>query len=170
VLEIQPDGGVVTYAGPAVYSSDGVRPIAPPSPAAWAPHAISEAIQESSARHAVPAPVVEAVAWQESRFNPAAVSPKGALGVMQLMPQTARAMGVDPTDVRANVDGGVAYLAQQIRRFGDLRLALAAYNAGPDAVARYGDVPPYAETRAYVRAVLSRLGPAAAAAPTARPE
>jgi soluble lytic murein transglycosylase-like protein len=157
VLEIQPDGGVVTYAGPAVYTSEGARPIAPGAPMRAAPGEVAAAIQDSAARHALPAPVVEAVAWQESHFNQQALSPKGARGVMQLMPGTATRLGVDAADLRANIDGGAAYLASQMRRFGDLSLALAAYNAGPEAVDRYGGVPPYAETRAYVRAILARL-------------
>jgi soluble lytic murein transglycosylase-like protein len=161
VLEIQPDGGVVTYAGPAVYSSQGVRSLTPQAAldgGRSAPEAVALAIQDSAARHAVSAPLVEAVAWQESRFHQAAVSPKGALGVMQLMPATARSLGVDATTLAGNIDGGAAYLAQMLRRFqGDLPRALAAYNAGPEAVARYGGVPPYAETRTYVRAVLGRL-------------
>jgi soluble lytic murein transglycosylase-like protein len=161
VLEIQPDGGVVTYAGPAIYSSQGVRsltPQAPPIVARPAPEAVAMAIQDSAARHAISAPLVEAVAWQESRFHQAARSSKGAQGVMQLMPATARGLGVDATTLAGNIDGGAAYLAQMLRRFeGDLPRALAAYNAGPEAVVRYGGVPPYAETRAYVRAVLGRL-------------
>lgn len=166
VLSIGDDGAVTTYAAPMVYTDQGAAPIAPPlptAPLAAAPEEVMRAIQESSDRHAVPMPLIQAVAWQESRFNNSAVSPKGALGVMQLLPKTASDLGVDPSDLRGNIDGGAAYLAQQLRRFGDVRLALAAYNAGPAAVARYGDVPPYAETQAYVRAILARLA-------VARPE
>lgn len=168
VIEIQPDGAVVTYAGPAVYASEGVRSLtaqparpAPESNLVAAPAEVSQAIRESAERHAVPSPLAEAVAWQESRFHQAAVSPKGAQGVMQLMPGTARTLGVDAADLKANVEGGVTYLAQMLNRFGDTRLALAAYNAGPGAVLRYGGVPPYAETQAYVRSIMNRLGAAA---------
>jgi soluble lytic murein transglycosylase-like protein len=167
VLDIQPDGAVVTYAGPAVYSSEGVRSLTPQAarPAAATPEAVAQAIEASAQRHAVSAPLVEAIAWQESRFNQAAVSSKGALGVMQLMPATARTLGVDATSLAGNIDGGVAYLSQMLQRFeGDLPRALAAYNAGPDAVRRYGGVPPYAETQAYVRAILGRLAIAGAGA------
>lgn len=160
VLEIGSDGAVTTYSGPAVYSSEGVRPLMPQAPMGATPAEISRAIQDASIRHSVSAPLVEAVAWQESRFNPAAVSPKGALGVMQLMPATARQLGVDAGDTHANIEGGALYLSRMLRRFeGDIPRALAAYNAGPEAVQRYGGVPPYAETRAYVRAILARLGP-----------
>lgn len=159
VLSIGDDGAVVTYAGPSVHTSAGVSSIMPTvaALAGGAPAEVGDAILESSARHAVPAAVVEAVAWQESRFNQSAISPKGARGVMQLMPGTAAGLGVDASNLKSNVDGGAAYLAQQIRRFGDLRLALAAYNAGPEAVNRYGGVPPYAETQTYVRAILARI-------------
>lgn len=168
VLEIGLDGAVTTYSGPSVYSSEGVRSLAPrplPAPMRATPAEISRAILDSSTRHAVSATLVEAVAWRESRFNQAAISPKGAMGVMQLMPATARQLGVDASDARANIEGGVAYLSQMLQRFeGDVPRALAAYNAGPGAVQRYGGVPPYAETRAYVRAILDRLGPASVAA------
>ena len=160
VLSIGDDGAVTTHAGPAVHTSEGFTAIAPPEPTRGyraTPAEVAQLIQESSARHALPASLVEAVAWQESRFNARAVSPKGARGVMQLMPATANELGVDPADLRGNIDGGAAYLARQMKRFGDVRLALAAYNAGPEAVARYGGVPPYAETQNYVRAILARL-------------
>lgn len=164
VLSIADDGAVTTYAGPAVHTSAGVTAILPPEsapPLAVPPEDVVRLIHEASARHAVPPAVVEAVAWQESRFNHAAVSSKGARGVMQLLPKTASDLGVDPDDLKGNIDGGAAYLAQQLRRYGgDLRLALAAYNAGPGAVDRYGGVPPYAETQSYVRAILARLAAA----------
>ena len=160
VLAIGDDGGVTTFAGPSIHTDQGARLIvaAPRDPLeVTTPAQIAAAILDAATRHAVPATVVEAVAWQESRFNQAAVSPKGARGVMQLMPGTAALLGVDASDLRGNIEGGVAYLSQQISRFGDLRLALAAYNAGPEAVARHGGVPPYAETQSYVRAIMARL-------------
>lgn len=166
VLEIGPDGGVVTYAGPAVYTSSGVKALRR-TPAVAAARVgqssgeIDKAIQDASTRHAVSVPILRAVAWQESRFNQAAVSRKGALGVMQLLPETARRMGVDPTDLRSNIDGGAAYLSAMLGRFnGDLSRALAAYNAGPESVERYGGIPPFAETQAYVRAIMGSLQPA----------
>jgi soluble lytic murein transglycosylase-like protein len=159
VLAIGDDGGVTRYAGPAVYTDEGARSLIPEAaPAAPPPAEVAQAIAESAQRHAVSAPLAEAVAWQESRFRQQAISPKGALGVMQLMPATARTLGVDAADLKGNIDGGVIYLGQMLKRFeGDLPRALAAYNAGPEAVTRYGGVPPYAETRAYVQAILGRL-------------
>ena len=166
VLNIGDDGAVTRYAGPAVYTDQGARSLIPkaaPMPAA--PAEVVEAINESARRHTVSAPLAQAVAWQESRFRQNAVSPKGALGVMQLMPATAARLGVDASDLRANIDGGVGYLSLMLRRFeGDLPRALAAYNAGPEAVQRYGGVPPYAETTAYVRAILGHLATASGAA------
>ena len=91
------------------------------------------------------------------------VSAAGAIGEMQLMPATARALGVDPWDTRDNFRGGAAYLGGLVHRYdGDLIRALAAYNAGPGAVDRYGGVPPYRETQAYVAAIMNRLGRRAA--------
>jgi len=110
----------------------------------------------AGAAHVDPA-LVAAVARAESGFDPAATSACGARGVMQLMPATAQALGVaDPYDPAQNVRGGASYLRELLERFhGDVRLAVAAYDAGPGAVERYGGVPPYAETRAYVARVLA---------------
>lgn len=102
---------------------------------------------------------------QESRFNPAAVSPKGARGLMQLMPETAKDLGVDPDDPYQNITGGLTYFKQMRDKFGSDDLALAAYNAGPGAVEKYGGIPPYRETQNYVRSILSGEGEPPEAAP-----
>lgn len=172
VLEILPDGGVVRYDGPTQFLATGAQPIGFARPPAVnrgsvglaAPStATAEAIHDAAERHQVSERLVEAVAWRESGFNPAAVSPKGARGVMQLMPGTARTLGVNPKDPAANIDGGADYLSRLLRRFdGDQMKALAAYNAGPEAVDRYGGIPPYAETIAYVDAVTRRIAQLAA--------
>jgi len=109
-------------------------------------------------RHSLDPDLVQAVVAVESGFRPDAVSPKGAQGLMQLMPYTARALGVkDSFDPAANLEGGTRYLRALIARYnGDVTRALAAYNAGEGAVARHGGVPPYPETLAYVRKVLER--------------
>jgi soluble lytic murein transglycosylase-like protein len=118
----------------------------------------------SARRHGLDPELVLAVASVESGFQPQAVSPKGAQGLMQLMPATAKELGVkDAFDPAANLDGGARYLKDLIARYdGDVQKALAAYNAGPGAVARHGGVPPYKETRRYVREVLKRSGAKAA--------
>jgi len=111
-------------------------------------------IQASDKYHVDPA-LIYAIAVQESGGDPAAVSPRGAKGIMQLMDNTAEFLGVtDSFDPQKNIDGGVKYIRQLLDRFdGDLELALAAYNAGPGTVEKYEGVPPYKETRAYVRRV-----------------
>ena len=103
--------------------------------------------------HNIPEDLFARLVQQESGWNPSAVSHKGALGLAQLMPQTARLLGVDPTDPKQNLEGGARYLARQYRKFGSWPLALAAYNAGPEAVVKHGGVPPYEETRNYVRVI-----------------
>ena len=95
----------------------------------------------------------------ESAFNPRALSPKGAQGLGQLMPATARGLGVrDAWDPAQNLDGAVRYFSAQLERFGDVSLALAAYNAGPHRVVEYGGVPPFRETRAYVAKITASVG------------
>lgn len=105
-------------------------------------------------RHGVPADLFLRLVNRESGWNPGAVSPKGAVGLAQLMPETALLLGVDPTDPEQNLEGGARYLRMMFDRFGSWRLALAAYNAGPLAVEAAGGIPDYAETRAYVAAIL----------------
>ena len=109
--------------------------------------------RDAAARHSVPEDLFLRLVQQESGWHPRAKSHKGAIGLAQLMPQTARRLGVDPHDPRQNLEGGARYLRQQYDRFGSWRLALAAYNAGPEAVEKHGGVPPYRETRNYVRAI-----------------
>ena len=109
--------------------------------------------RDAARRHGVPEDLFLRLVHQESGWNPGARSHKGAMGLAQLMPGTARLLRVDPTDPYQNLDGGARYLSQQYREFGSWRLALAAYNAGPEAVKRHGGVPPYNETRNYVRII-----------------
>jgi soluble lytic murein transglycosylase-like protein len=110
----------------------------------------------ASRQHELPPALIKAVIAAESGFNPQAISHKGAQGLMQLMPDTSASLGVeDPLRPDQNVRGGVRYLRHLVDRYGDLSLALAAYNAGPTAVDRYGGIPPYRETRAYVKRVLT---------------
>jgi soluble lytic murein transglycosylase-like protein len=102
--------------------------------------------------------LLEAVVWQESRWNPGARSRAGAIGLAQLMPGTARDLGVDPNDPLQNLSGGARYLRQQLNRFdGNVEKALAAYNAGPGRVMTAGGIPSIPETQAYVRAIVARL-------------
>ena len=169
--EVHVDGSVVQYDGASQRMSPGARPTAlilgakhvrrrgsghaPPTP----PAAVAVDIHDSAERHHVDEQLVRAVAWQESHYREKVVSPKGARGTMQLEPYTARSLGVDSRELASNIEGGVVYLSQLMRRYdGDTPKALAAYNAGPGAVDRYGGVPPYRETRGYVHAIMGRLG------------
>lgn len=107
-------------------------------------------------KHNVPEDLFLRLVQQESNWNPTAKSHKGAMGLAQLMPATAKSLGVDPGDPKQNLEGGAKYLSRQFREFKSWRLALAAYNAGPDAVKKHGGVPPYRETRNYVQKIWGR--------------
>ena len=161
IIEIFPDGSTATYAGPVMSGPDGIRALAPPS-AARAPApgkaSVTSAIRNAATRHQLSERLVEAVAWQESRLQQNAVSPKGARGIMQLMPATAQRYSVrDAYEPYANIEAGIKYLKSLLDRF-ELPLALAAYNAGEAAVQRFGGLPPYPETRQYVSRVRQLVG------------
>jgi soluble lytic murein transglycosylase-like protein len=170
VLEIGDDGQVTRFAGPAVFTETGAETLKPETAripgaiAAAGGEAVRRQITAAASEFSVDPKLVEAVAWRESRFNQAARSRRGAMGVMQLMPGTARDLGVDASDMAQNIRGGASYLRQMLGQFGgDVTLALAAYNAGPAAVRKHGGVPPYAETQAYVTAILGRMAATGAA-------
>lgn len=113
------------------------------------------AMAKAAARkHAIPEDLFLRLVQQESAWNPNARSNKGAMGLAQLMPATARTLGVNPRDPRENLEGGARYLKMQYNEFRSWRLALAAYNAGPGAVKKHGGIPPFRETRNYVRKIL----------------
>ena len=147
------------------YAPDEPLPPAPPAtPVAPAvPNSKEKEIEKdpralvrgAAVRAGLPPAFVESVAKTESALNPRAVSPKGALGVMQLMPDTAKALGADPNDLEQNIDAGTRLLRELLIRYnGDVVKALAAYNAGSAAVDRYNGLPPYAETQNYVNKVI----------------
>jgi soluble lytic murein transglycosylase-like protein len=137
-------------------STDALPPaLRPVRERAFSQQEIDAAIDQAASRHNVDPSLVRAVIKVESNFNPNAVSRKGAMGLMQLMPQTARSLNVsNPFDPEQNVDAGVRQLKQLMENYGgDVKLTLAAYNAGPGAVARSSGVPHYAETRQYVKRI-----------------
>jgi soluble lytic murein transglycosylase-like protein len=158
VFEMAPTGVWQDVSRPAQ-----VEPPVPKQPSSMSfPPTADPRLEAIAARFAISPALLEAVAWTESRHRANAVSRAGAMGVMQLMPATARSLGVrDPFDREQNMAGGAAYLRAQLDRFdNDLELALAAYNAGPGAVVRHGKVPPYVETRKYIQSVMDRLASA----------
>jgi soluble lytic murein transglycosylase-like protein len=165
VMEIGANGYSWVAGGPRPADSALVEPGATPlrgsltevgtpaGPAQWQAH-----VADVAAKYDISPALLEAVVWQESRWNTAAVSPAGARGLAQLMPATARQMGVDARDPGANLEGGARYLRRQLDAFsGDLEKALAAYNAGPARVQAAGGVPAIRETQDYVSSILGRL-------------
>jgi soluble lytic murein transglycosylase-like protein len=135
-----------------------VAPEPPAQPVATPVATPQELAAEAAKKFALPESFVRSVMRAESGFAPAAVSPKGAVGLMQLMPETARQLGVDPANPRENAAGGAQYLRELLAKYekdpNQVLLALAAYNAGPGAVERYHGVPPWRETREYILRVL----------------
>jgi hypothetical protein len=150
-----------------------VRVVRTPPGSAQSPSALfSTTVERIAAEQALPPELIHSVIQAESNYNPFAVSPKGALGIMQLVPETARRFGVaNAFDVVDNMRGGARYLKYLLDLYhGDYPLALAAYNAGEAAVARHGGVPPYPETRNYVRAVRKELEKAAVSSMEPKPQ
>jgi soluble lytic murein transglycosylase-like protein len=165
-----PPAGAVATAAPGAFNAalaQALMPeLAPPdatadanAPAPVPPEQIDQLVQQNADIWQVDPALIKSVIANESSFNANAQSPVGAQGLMQLMPETAASLGVkNPYDPAQNVAGGTRYLRSLLDRFkGDTRLAVAAYNAGPNAVEKYGDVPPYAETQSYVKNVLGSL-------------
>ncbi len=176
VLQIEPQGARWVAGGPATFApaematvQDEVAEIAPDGsglhPASFTsvadaagPERFRARVAELAAKYDISPTLLEAVVWQESRWNVAAISPVGARGLAQLMPGTARQLGVDPADPMANLEGGARYLRMQLDAFGgDIERALAAYNAGPARVQKAGGVPAIRETQMYVASIMSHL-------------
>lgn len=155
-------GGVIEMPASAIVRFEEASTPSAPVPAPERPESLDAFIKTLAAQSGLPPELIHSVIAAESAYDPAAVSPKGAVGLMQLMPQTARELRVeDRADPQENVRGGTAYLKQLLDRYqaapDALPLALAAYNAGPAVVERYDGVPPYRETRLFVRRVIERF-------------
>ena len=165
VIEIDASGEAQTFDGPTVFTSTAAIPIKQAEVVARVAGDPVALIEQAARFHRLDPTLLKAVAWQESRGQMRAVSPKGARGVMQLMPSTAIELGVDPRVMADNIRGGAMYLRRQLDRFGSVPLALAAYNAGPGAVLRFGGIPPYRETQSYVARIMARWRPIAVTTP-----
>ena len=158
----------VTGPTPTAAATSTAAPTATGSATPGASTPFASEIDAAAAKYNVDPALLRGLIRQESNFNPNATSPAGARGLTQLMPGTAAALGVDPSVPAQAIEGGAKYLRQQLDKFGnDPAKALAAYNAGPGAVQRYGGVPPYAETQNYVRKVLAYAAEYRQAAPAA---
>lgn len=163
VLHLMTAGGVIELSADDVTRievEDSTEP--PPAPEAAAEPdrrpTTRELLEEAAERYGVPKEILQGVAAVESGGDPSAVSPKGAVGIMQLMPATAAELRADPRDPEQNVDAGARYLRDLLLRYdGGLHRSFAAYNAGPGAVDKYRGVPPYPETQTYVEKVMKRL-------------
>lgn len=168
VIELHTKAGTVNLPAERIMRFEQEEYIAPPPPppvpvaapvaAKTSPTTPKELIHAAAQRNGLRPEFVQSVAAAESNFRAKAISPKGAIGLMQLMPGTAAALGVDANDPAQNADAGARYLRQLLIRYKDspdpVRLALAAYNAGPGAVDRHKNIPPYRETQVYVERVL----------------
>ena len=145
--------GIVEYINQRQQAPAQVESVAIPAVAEGA--SVEDLITQAAYEYGVDPQLVKAIAIAESDMNQDEISPVGAIGVMQLMPETAEGLGVDPYDTGENIAGGTKYLKQMLDTFdGDVPLAVAAYNAGPGAVKRYGGIPPYSETKNYVGRVM----------------
>ena len=175
VMDIAPDGTVSVREGsgaanfevisraPDQNADETGAPFVPGAaftdvPPAPVPPQYAAALAQAAAAANISPSLLSALVWQESRWNPSAISPKGAIGLAQLMPATARNLGVNPADPIANLNGGARYLRQLLNQFdGDVEMALAAYNAGPGRVRSSGGVPAITETRNYVASIVRRV-------------
>lgn len=153
IRRVLPDAATVSTAAATTPATARTVPAGTP---------YADLFQQAASAHGLDPTLLVAVARQESGFDPQAVSPAGAQGLMQLMPGTAAGLGVtNPFDPAQSIGGAAQMLGTLLGRFGSTELALAAYNAGPGAVLRYDGIPPYPETQAYVRSIMSQLGAAA---------
>jgi soluble lytic murein transglycosylase-like protein len=144
---------------PVAVASSNVQPIPPEMPTSG-DEKLDRIIYDVGQRQGIDPRFIHAVIWQESKYDPAAHSHAGAQGLMQLMPATAKRFGCDdPNDPQANIEAGTKYLSWLLKRFsGNVELALAGYNAGEGAVDKYNGIPPYNETRNYVKIISQRYG------------